>query len=135
MGTAYEIWESLQAMFGQQSDQCIHEATITYMNMKMKKGVSVREHVLDMINTLHDAEVHGATIDERTQVSLILESLTPAFSTFTTNYVMEKLEYNMAQLLNEMQTFESLNKSNAKVEVANTANSKPSSSKGKNNKR
>ncbi|XP_062089582.1 uncharacterized protein LOC133796116 [Humulus lupulus] len=67
-----------------------------------------------MINTLHDAEVHGATIDDRTQVSLILESLTPTFSTFTTNYVMNKLEYNMTQLLNVLKTFKSLNKSNSK---------------------
>ena len=27
METAYEIWESFQAMFGQQSNQCRHEAT------------------------------------------------------------------------------------------------------------
>ena len=37
MEIAYEIWESLQAMFGQQSDQCRHEATRSYMNSKMKK--------------------------------------------------------------------------------------------------
>ena len=63
METAYEIWESLQAMFGQQSVQCRHKATCSYMNAKMKKGVSVREHVLNMINTMHEAEIHGATID------------------------------------------------------------------------
>ena len=89
-------------MFGQQSDQCHHEATRSYMNAKMKKGVSVREHVLNMINLMHEAEIHGATIDERTQVSIILESLTPDFSQFTTNYVMNKLQYNMTQLLNEL---------------------------------
>ena len=44
MEIAYEIWESLQAMFGQQSDQCHHEATRSYMNAEMKKGVLVREH-------------------------------------------------------------------------------------------
>ena len=32
MEIAYEIWESLQAMFGQQSYQCRHEATRSYMN-------------------------------------------------------------------------------------------------------
>ena len=63
METAYEIWESLQAMFGQQSDQCHHKATRSYMNAKMKKGVSVREHVFNMINPMHEAEIHGATID------------------------------------------------------------------------
>ena len=102
METAYEIWESLQAMFGQQSDQCRHEATRSYMNAKMKKGVSIREHVWNMINLMHEAEIHGATIDEHTQVSIIIESLTPAFSQFTTNYVMNKLQYSMTQLLNEL---------------------------------
>ncbi|XP_062100866.1 uncharacterized protein LOC133806793 [Humulus lupulus] len=67
METPYEMWESLQAMFGQQSDQCRHEATRAYTNMRMKKGVSVREHVLNMINTMHDVEVHGETIDKRAQ--------------------------------------------------------------------
>ena len=64
--TAYEIWESLQAMFGQQSNQCRHEATKAYLNTKMRKGVSVREHVLNMINLIHEAEIHGATVDENT---------------------------------------------------------------------
>ena len=59
------------------------------MNAKMKKGVSVREHVLNTINLMHKAKIHGATIDERTQVSIILESLTPAFSQFTSNCVMK----------------------------------------------
>ena len=78
-------------MFGQQSDQFHHEATRSYMNAKMKKGVSIREHVLNMINLMNEAEIHEANIDERTQVRIILESLTLAFSQFTTNYVMNKL--------------------------------------------
>ena len=82
-------------MFGQQSHQCHHEATRSYMNAKMKKGVSIKEHVLNMINLMHEAEIYVVTIDKRTQVSIILESLTPAFSQFTTNYVMNKLQYNM----------------------------------------
>ena len=72
METAYEIWESLHALFGQQFDQCCHEATHSYMNAKMKKGVSVMEHVLNMFNLMHEAEIHGATINERTQVSIIV---------------------------------------------------------------
>ena len=79
MENAYEIMDSLQAMFGQQSDQCRHDATRSYMNTKMKKGVPVRNHVLQMIDLIHEAETHGATIDEKTQVSIILESLTPCF--------------------------------------------------------
>ena len=126
METAYEIWESLQVMFGQQSDYCRHKATRSYMNAKMKKGVSVREHVLNMINLMHEAEIHGATIDERTQVSIILESLTPSFSWFTTNYVMNKLQCNMTQLLS---------KTKPKEGEANVVEHKPSSSSGSKNKK
>ena len=135
METAYEIWESLQAMFGQQCDQCRYEATCSYMNSKMKKGVSVREHVLNMINLMHEAKIHEATIDERTQVSIILESLKTAFSRFTTNYVTNKLQYNMTQLLNELQTFEAISKTRPKEGEANVAEHKPSSSSGSKNKK
>ena len=135
METTYEIWESLQAIFGQQSDQCRHEATRSYMNSKMKKGVSVREHVLNLINLMHEVEIHGATIDERTQVSIILESLTPAFSQLTTNYVMNKLQYNMTQLLNELQTFEAISKTRPKEGEANVAEHKSSSSSSSKNKK
>ncbi|XP_062118427.1 uncharacterized protein LOC133832053 [Humulus lupulus] len=44
--TAYGIWESVQEMFRQQFD---------------------KEHVLEMINILHDVEIHSALIYERTQ--------------------------------------------------------------------
>ena len=130
METAYEIWESLQAMFGQQSDQCLHEATRSYMNAKMKKGVSVREYVLNMINLMHEAEIHGATIDECTQVSIILE-----FSQFTTKYVMNKLQYNMTQFSNELQTFEAISKTRPKEGEEKVVEHKPSSSSSSNNKK
>ena len=55
METAYEIMESLQAMFGQPSDQLHHDAFKAAMNTKMKAGTSVREH---------QAKIHGAVIDE-----------------------------------------------------------------------
>ena len=68
------------------------------MNAKMSKGTPVRDHVLNMANYINEAELHGAIIDERTQVSIILDSLTPDFFQFTRNYVMNKLDYNVTQL-------------------------------------
>ena len=76
---------------------------------------------MNMINLIHEAEIHGATVDEKTQVSVILESLTPAFIPFTTNYIMNKLEYNLTQLLNELQTFETISKMRSKEGKANVA--------------
>ena len=105
----------------------------------MKIGTPVRDHVLNMINYFGEAEVHGATIDDRTQVSMILESLSPDFLQFKSNYVMNKLNYTMTQLLNELQTFESISKDKGKdgsatVAEANVAEENPSTS-NKNKKR
>ena len=53
--TIYEIMESLQGMFGKPSDQTKHEAVNKVMNYKMKAGTPVREHMLMMISTIHEA--------------------------------------------------------------------------------
>ncbi|XP_062114049.1 uncharacterized protein LOC133825069 [Humulus lupulus] len=53
-------------------------------------------------------QLHGANIDEENKVGLILNSLSPAFMSFTKNYVMNKLNYGLMQLVNELLTFESI---------------------------
>ena len=135
METAIEIMDSLQNMFGKQSEQSRHEATRKYMNAKMSKGTPVRDHVLNMANYINEAELHGVIIDERTQVSIILDSLTPDFLQFTSNYVMNKLDYNVTQLLNELQTFEAIWKTRTQKAEANVAKTKASSSSNNKKKR
>ena len=81
METAYEIMESIQAMFGQQSDQSLHDAIKRTMNVKIKRGIPVRDHILNVINYFGEA-VHGAMSNDRTQVSMILESLSLDFLQF-----------------------------------------------------
>ncbi|XP_073288914.1 uncharacterized protein [Primulina huaijiensis] len=104
----HEHVENAYEIYGQQSSQSKHKAIKNAMNARMKKGQSVGEHVLNMINYFTEAETHGATIDDDMQVSMILESLPPTFLQFKSNYVMNKLDYNMTQLLNELQTFEAI---------------------------
>ncbi|XP_073051409.1 uncharacterized protein [Primulina eburnea] len=99
------------------------------MNAKMKKGQSVGAHVLNMVNYFTEAETHGATIDEGTQVSIILESLPLTFLQFKSNYVMNKLNYNMTQLLNELQTFEAISIGKVQEGEANVVKVKSPSSK------
>ncbi|XP_062100540.1 histone H1-II-like [Humulus lupulus] len=62
-----------------------------------------------MMKYFQEAKLHGATLDEKTQVGIILNSLAPSFLTFTTNYFLNKLEYGMTQLLNELQIYEGIN--------------------------
>ena len=63
---------------------------------------------MKMTNYFTDAELHGALMDEVTQVGIILNSLSSDFIQFTSNYIMNKLTYGLPQLLNELQTFESI---------------------------
>uniref|UniRef100_A0A803NI11 Gag/pol protein n=1 Tax=Cannabis sativa TaxID=3483 RepID=A0A803NI11_CANSA len=78
-------------------------------------------------------QTHGAIIDDKTQVSMILESLSPYFKAFTTNYVINKLEFNMTQILNKLTALENLNNDMSKEGESNIveakSNSPPSSSK------
>ncbi|KAG6470540.1 hypothetical protein ZIOFF_071613 [Zingiber officinale] len=72
------------------------------------------------------AEMHGAIIDEGTQVSIILNSLPSDFIPFSSNYIMNKLNYGMTQLLNELQTFEAISglvKNKAEANVVGKPNS------------
>ena len=105
------------------------------MNAKMSKGTPVRDHVLSMANYINEAELHGAIIDERTQLSIILDSLTSDFLQFTSNYVMNKLDYNVTQLLNELQTFEAISKTRTQKAEVNVAETKASSSSNNKKKR
>ena len=84
-----------------------------------------------MIDHLHNAKLNAAMIDTKTQLSIILQSLPSKFQQFKNNYVMNKVSYNLTQLLNELQAFESVN--DRKGSEANVA--KAFSIKNKKNKR
>ncbi|KAG6528267.1 hypothetical protein ZIOFF_010418 [Zingiber officinale] len=93
---AFEIMESLQEMFGQQSKQARHESTRKYTNARMILGTHVRDHVMQMTNYFSEAKMHGVVIDEGTQ------------------------------LLNELQTFEAISglvKNKAEANIVDKPNS------------
>ena len=73
------MMESLQGMFGQPSERQRHEAMVSAMTARMKVETSVREHLLRMMTYLNTAETHGARIDERSQVTMIMETLPKSF--------------------------------------------------------
>ncbi|KAM6587060.1 hypothetical protein CsatA_009665 [Cannabis sativa] len=64
--------------------------------------------VLLMASYFQEAQDHGAEMDHTTQVSLILNSLTPAFLPYTSNYVMNKKDIDFHELVNDLQTYENL---------------------------
>ncbi|XP_062080624.1 uncharacterized protein LOC133785397 [Humulus lupulus] len=88
--TAYEIMKQLQEMFGHKFGQAHFEATKKYADSRIVPGMHVCDHFIKMMNNFQEEELHGATIDEETQVGLILNSLAPSFLPFTTNYLLKK---------------------------------------------
>ena len=118
-------------MFGQKNEQACIEITGKYTTAKMKTGTPVRDHVMMMTNYFTEAELHGAEIDQVTQVGIILNSLSPDFIQFNSNYIMNKLNYSVSQLLNELQTFESISRLGKQMAFINIAD-RPSSSRGRN---
>ena len=82
MRTAAEIMASVQAMFGETSTCARFEAVKAIMNSRMKLGTPVRDHLLRIMAHFNDAEIHGSSIDQQTQVGMILETLPDSFIPF-----------------------------------------------------
>ncbi|KAA0051988.1 gag/pol protein [Cucumis melo var. makuwa] len=102
LATTKEIMDSLNGMFGQPEWSLRYEAIKYIYTRRMKKGTSIREHVLDMMMHFNIVEVNGGAIDEANQVSFILESLPKSFIPFQTNASLNKIEFNLTTLLNEL---------------------------------
>lgn len=78
-----------------------------YTILKWKRS-SDREHILNLMAHFNVTEINGVVIDKNSQISFILESLPRSFIQFKMNYILNKLNYEITQLLNELQTFESI---------------------------
>ncbi|KAA0054880.1 gag/pol protein [Cucumis melo var. makuwa] len=100
----------------------------------MKEGTFVREHVLDMMMHFNIAEVSDGVIDEANHVSFILESLPKSFIPFQTNVSLNKIEFNLTTLLNELQCFQNLTMGKGKEVEANVATTKRKFSRGASSK-
>ncbi|KAM6567286.1 uncharacterized protein LOC115723661 [Cannabis sativa] len=125
--TVADIMSNLTELFGMASDQARFEATKNFINARMKPHQNVRDHLLQMTSYFQEAENHGATIDQTTQMSFILNTLTLAFLPFTSNYVMNKLTFDFHELINNLHTFKNLiggpQKGVIKAPSSGTANS------------
>ena len=63
-------------------------------------------------------------------MGIILNFLSPHFIQFNSNYIMNKLNYSVSQLLNELQTFESISRLGKQMASINIAD-RPSSSRSR----
>ncbi|XP_022859279.1 uncharacterized protein LOC111380049, partial [Olea europaea var. sylvestris] len=101
--TSYDILESLKGVFGHQSRRAHFEAIHILQNICMKPGTPVKDHMLTMIAHFNVAENLGTTIDQETQVDMVLNSLSDMCSQFTVDYHLHKMNMPLTELMNELQ--------------------------------
>ncbi|CAA0823344.1 Unknown protein, partial [Striga hermonthica] len=110
--------QAVQQLFGHQSRAARQEAMRVLMNMTMREGTPVREHVLAMMAQLNELEVLGAFIDGETQVDIVLQSLPKSFEQFRLNYNMNKMLMTLPELVSELQSAEGLFRQKTQAMVA-----------------
>ncbi|CAA0825004.1 Unknown protein, partial [Striga hermonthica] len=108
MNTAAEMLLNLKELFGYQSRVVRQDAMRVLMDMTMREGTPVREHVIAMMAQLNELEVLGAFIDRETQVDIVLQSLLKSFEQFRLNYNMNKTLMTLPELVFELQSAEGL---------------------------
>jgi hypothetical protein len=74
------------------------------MNMRMKLGTPVRDHILELIVQFNMVEVLKVEIKPETQVDMALETLPEMFSQFKVNYNMNKMEMSLTESMKEVES-------------------------------
>ncbi|XP_062114481.1 uncharacterized protein LOC133825573 [Humulus lupulus] len=64
----YDIMEQFQEMFGHKSTQASFKATKKYVKCRMAPGQHVCDHFIKMMLYFHEVELHGAIVNEKTQL-------------------------------------------------------------------
>ena len=101
------------------------------MNTNMVKGTPLRDHVLKMMNLMNELEILGSEINGKTQVDIILQSLSNFFKQFFLNYNMNKFSNSLVELLKELQIVEGLIKKPVVVIVTEKGSTSKSEGKKK----
>ena len=58
--------------------------------------------MLEVLVLLNDMKIMEVLIDEETQVYIVLKMFSDLFDTFKLNYSMNKLNYNLTELMKEL---------------------------------
>jgi hypothetical protein len=96
----------LKEVFGEQSRAAKSSTMRSLLNTKMAEGIPVRKHCLSMIARLNTLEVLGAKIEGESQVDMILQSLPSSFNQLKLNVTMNKKDFTLSELMNELITVE-----------------------------
>ncbi|KAK4850321.1 hypothetical protein QYF36_005646 [Acer negundo] len=108
MESAGDIMMSLEEMFAMKSRTTKREAVTAFMNLRMKPGQAVKDHMMKVIAHLNIAELHGAEIDGETKIDMVVNSLSDSFDQFKLDYTLNKKEYTLQGLMQDVQSAEKI---------------------------
>ena len=132
MSTSSVILLSLQEIFGVHSRSAKEMVIKQIMNTRMSKGTSMRDHMIKMIRLFNELGDLSADIDWETQNNIVLETLPPSFNHFELNYSMDKLEWSLTELMQQLQIVETIVKGHPNVNFVSDESSKPPNGKKRN---
>ncbi|KAK0594595.1 hypothetical protein LWI29_028026 [Acer saccharum] len=95
-------------MFAMKSRTTKREAVTAFMNLRMKPGQAVKDHMMKVIAHLNIAELHGAEIDGETKIDMVVNSLSDSFDQFKLDYTLNKKEYTLQGLMQDVQSAEKI---------------------------
>ncbi|XP_020272393.1 uncharacterized protein LOC109847572 [Asparagus officinalis] len=101
------IFRNTEQLYGEQPQQMKYAASRNLFQTKMTMGSSVRDHVLKMIAYVNELELLNTGLDANRYTNIILQSLTPAYSRFISQFLMKDLEPTLPALLNLLRQEES----------------------------
>ena len=102
------------------------------MNTKISEGTPVRDHMIKMIRLFNDLGDLCADIDWETQNNMVLETFPSSFNHFKLNYSMNKLEWSLTELMQQLQIADTIVKGQPNVNFMLGESSKPPNGKKRN---
>ncbi|KAI9154317.1 hypothetical protein LWI28_024343 [Acer negundo] len=108
MGFAVDVMMSLEEMFAMRFRTTKREAVTAFMNLRMKPGQAVKDHMMKVIAHLNIAELNGVEIDGETKIDMVVNSLSDSFDQFKLDYTLNKKEYTLQGLMQDVQRVEKI---------------------------
>ncbi|XP_020271082.1 uncharacterized protein LOC109846267 [Asparagus officinalis] len=101
------IFRNTEELYGEQPRQMKYATSRNLFQIKMTVESSVGDHVLKMITYVNELELLNAGPDAYRYTDIILQSLTPAYSRFISQFLMMDLKPTLPALLNLLRQEES----------------------------
>ncbi|XP_073313517.1 uncharacterized protein [Primulina huaijiensis] len=131
---AADIYDQLQEFYGEQMRPLKHAIVKKLMTSCLREGASVHEHGVRMIGLIEMLVVLDLVIPNELATEILLLSLSSSFDGFVVNFNMNKLEANLEELVNMLNSYEATIKKEKHVFLVSSSSGTKKGPKGKGKK-